>query len=174
MTEKKNKKTYDISVVVIIACFALVTLLLYMLISSPNVEYEDLLVTDAVIDNFHVHHYSRTGDDAHLITTDGTEYLVSGNYFPENETKEELVEGADAEIKYYENHTLFSGKLLVAQEVKIGNRVIITYENDAVPSAILMILYIILFTVVGVFLLRNYIKQRASSKMESLTGRKDS
>lgn len=174
MTIKKKKKTYDASIVLVIACFALVTLLLYMIISSRNVQYEDLLVTDAVIDNFHVHHHSRTGDDAQLITTDGTEYRIAGNYFPENETKEVLVEGAHVEIKYYENHTLFSGKLLVAQEVKIGNRVIITYENDSVPSAILMVLYIILFTVVGVFLLRNYIKQMASARKKSLTGREDS
>jgi len=174
MTKKKNKKTYDVSVVVIIACFALVTLLLYMLISSPNVQYEDLLVTDAVIDNFHVHHHSRTGDTAQLITTDGTEYRIAGNYFPEKETKEKLVEGEQVQIKYYDNHTLLAGLVHTAQEVKIGNKVIVSYENDAVPSAILMILYIILFTVVGVFLLRNYIKQISSAKKKSLTGRKDS
>lgn len=164
MTIKKKKKTYDASIVLIIACFALVTLLLYMIISSPNVQYEDLLVTDVVIDNFHVHHHSRTGDDAHLITTDGTEYRIAGNYSPEKETEEKLVEGAHVEIKYYENHNLFSGLLLVAQEVKIGNEVIVSYENNAVLSAIIMILYIILFTLVGVFLLRRYIKYMASKK----------
>ena len=164
MTIKKKKKTYDASIVLIIAFFALVTLLLYMIISSPNVQNEDLLVTDVVIDNFHVHHHSRTGDDAHLITTDGTEYRIAGNYSPEKETEEKLVEGAHEEIKYYENHNLFSGLLLVAQEVKIGNEVIVSYENNAVLSAIIMILYIILFTLVGVFLLRRYIKYMASKK----------
>lgn len=158
MTKKKNKKTYDASPVLIITCFALVTLLLYMLISSPNVKYEDLIETDAVADNFHVHHHSRTGDSAHLITTDGTEYLILGDYYPEKETKAKLVEGAHVEIKYYENHTLLAGLVHSAQEVKIGNRVIVSYENNAVPSVIIMTLCIILFTFAGVFLLRNYIK----------------
>ena len=164
MTKKKNKKTYDASPVLIITCFALVTLLLYMLISSPNVKYEDLIETDAVVDNFHVHHHSRTGDSAHLITTDGTEYLILGDYYPEKETKAKLVEGAHVEIKYYENHTLLAGLVHSAKEVKIGNKVIVSYENNAVASAIIMILYIILFTFAGVFLLRNYIKYMASKK----------
>ena len=135
-----------------------------MIVSSPNVKYEDLIETDAVIDNFHVHHHSRSSDSAHLITTDGTEYLILGDYYPEKETESKLVEGRLVKIKYYENHTLHDGTIHCAQEVKIGNEIIVSYKNDAVPSAIILTLYIILFLVVGVFCLRIYIKQIVSKR----------
>ena len=162
MAKKKNNR--DDTPIIIIICFAIATVVLCMAVTTPNVKYEDLTTTYAVVDNFHVHHHTRTGDSAHLITEDGTEYRVNGHYYPEKETSAKLVKGTYVEIKYYKNNTLFNGNIKCAQEVSAWGEVVVSYENDFIPSVILMGFFILLFTLAGVALLRFYIKRLSKKK----------
>ena len=160
----KKKETRDDTPTIIIICFAIATLLLCMAVTTPNVKYEDLTTTYAVVDNFHVHNGTRAGDTAHLITEDGTEYRVNGHYYPEKETRAKLVKGTYVEIKYYKNNTLFNGNIKCAQEVSAWGEVVVSYENDFIPSVILMGFFILLFTSAGVALLRFYLKRLSKKK----------
>ena len=160
----KKKETRDDTPTIIIICFAIATLLLCMAVTTPNVKYEDLTTTYAVVDNFHVHNGTRAGDTAHLITEDGTEYRVNGHYYPEKETRAKLVKGTYVEIKYYKNNTLFNGNIKCAQEVSAWGEVVVSYENDFNPSVILMGFFILLFTSAGVALLRFYLKRLSKKK----------
>lgn len=162
-SQSKRQESYASLLVLGIIFLAIAMFLLYEVILTPEPKYENLIETNAVVDNFHIHRSNKTSDSAILVTTDGIEYRITGDY-DDGELNDKLVAGTDVKIKYYEHTGFFFFKTNCAQELTVNNKVIASYHNHYVMDAISSGFYVILLMSISVLLLRKYIKQIVSKK----------
>jgi hypothetical protein len=154
----KRRDSWAESLVFGIIALAIALILLHDVVLAPEPGYEDLLVTDAVVDYFDYHRSFRGSYIATLVTTDGKNYRITGKY-DDDELKDKLIAGVDVKIKYYERTAWVFFNTNCAKELTVNNEVIASYHNYYVINAIIYGFAVVCLMSISGFLLWDFIKQ---------------
>lgn len=162
-SQLKRRDSWAASLVFGIIGLTIALFLLHDVVLSPEPGYEELVVTDAVVDHFDINHHSRRPDIATLVTTDGKKYRITAHY-DEDELNDKLLAGVVVKIKYYERTAWIFSKTNFAKELTVNNEVIASYKNYYVINALTCGIAVILLMSMSGFLLWHCIKQIASKR----------
>ena len=116
-----------VGIVLAVIMFLLCIVMLCLPRRTGRPELSELKDQSVIVEKLrYIYGGPRTSGHYELTTEDGTEYNVSGSYLTA-ELTEALVQGMEAEIKYYEN-SFFHKKY--AEVVQVDGNVIEEYNND--------------------------------------------
>ena len=125
---------------------------------APTVSYDSLQTKEVTIKVFeHFYGGAHGASYDYILTTDGEEYNISGDYQRE-QLKELLTEGRTVTIKWYKNKPFWT---LLAEEIYVDGERVATYDNDLPvdwKSPLLFGSFLIALGVSGFFLLRFFLK----------------
>ncbi|MBR3691988.1 MAG: hypothetical protein IKL89_04745 [Clostridia bacterium] len=129
MKRISNERIKIVKIVTIL--FFLLLLLLSVIICFlpdifPEPKYYELNEKDIVVSKLIIS-YGRGGSKYRIYTSDGESYYLTGEFEPET-VRNTLVNHTNAAIKWSKNRFFLSFDY--AEEVRVGERIIVSYNND--------------------------------------------